>query len=856
MSESIFGIEPDRVEIAVRRIKKERDGYAKMNVLEAFGVEWGDRNAAIWELVRQGHYDAWNDPAIWGELTQGEVFESVSAGDLVDFLANVEHFDKHSNASGSGRDQAICEDEYDQGFHDDHYDGGYEEPGYESPRLVSFWPEALDAMAMHAYAENAELVESRLNEFDPKVQKGLQLVRRRFGAVERDVLPDQTVESLAKTHVWQSLPWYVWDVVDAELTQLEIGGQDSDGLRARWQFLSNFSDEQQWARAVLDAVFSEDYAPSFNKTLEAWMIADLEQLEWLISEVSLYSEDRLHAWELIAAREAEPDELMQIAKSLAEENRVAQAEFAAIAAVHAAIEQGEEAPEDALELIAFETLDNPTHRSGYHSLPKLIGALQAFDEEQVVARFLGGFDSKYGKANPFPALKACPHSDALLQKAFETIEVVAADEYTNFGSMNKVAFGLAMLGTDGLAPIAKAFDAGEEPTARNTYRRAIIAILADADEAQKAVYDRFVSLADFDAEEGVREYDLGQYVANDYRAALAKMPDERAVARVRQDLVDKPNWHRALAALQSLPKDELLDQAFELIGRKGLPPKDDFDWFRPVLNELREAIEPYLGPTLAVSDSPDFHNAVKGHLGEETYDAVLAEVGGSGAADSGPADKIGRLAKAAFEANPDEESTTVYVFERLDAEPDGDTLNRIGGRPFGITAQTWPLRGDDADSPMQHMLTLDLETVPKLRAGLDDTVRALSVFVRNPDYNEAWTAHNDDTQVVAVGRDACAKFEGELPVGDEAATGFAVHEVEVPVGAFTVPYDGDADLRGVRDAIYSTNAWGGGRGPLWLQGEEYFGKFVLQFDEGFVFMNLGDCGIMYVFADTAFWQCH
>lgn len=70
-----------------------------------------------------------------------------------------------------------------------------------------------------------------------------------------------------------------------------------------------------------------------------------------------------------------------------------------------------------------------------------------------------------------------------------------------------------------------------------------------------------------------------------------------------------------------------------------------------------------------------------------------------------------------------------------------------------------------------------------------------------------------------------------------------------------MPYDGDKDLRAVRSAIYSAYAWGGPE-PMWLQGDEYFGVFAMQFDEGFAYMNLGDSGIMYVFADTAFWQCH
>lgn len=47
-----------------------------------------------------------------------------------------------------------------------------------------------------------------------------------------------------------------------------------------------------------------------------------------------------------------------------------------------------------------------------------------------------------------------------------------------------------------------------------------------------------------------------------------------------------------------------------------------------------------------------------------------------------------------------------------------------------------------------------------------------------------------------------------------------------------------------------------GGSAIWLQGNEYDGEIIMQFDNCLVDMNLGDGGIMYVFKDTAFWQCH
>ncbi len=146
---------------------------------------------------------------------------------------------------------------------------------------------------------------------------------------------------------------------------------------------------------------------------------------------------------------------------------------------------------------------------------------------------------------------------------------------------------------------------------------------------------------------------------------------------------------------------------------------------------------------------------------------MLDEAGGESAADKGKADKIQRLSNAWFEANTDADRCVVYVMERSDEGPAEGTLNRIGGRPFGVTSESWPSK--DADTPMHHMLTIDLSTMPGCRSMYKDDVRGLSLFVNSPNHNKAWTPGNPDSEVVVLRDEDVSEFEGELPVGDDTA---------------------------------------------------------------------------------------
>lgn len=198
-------------------------------------------------------------------------------------------------------------------------------------------------------------------------------------------------------------------------------------------------------------------------------------------------------------------------------------------------------------------------------------------------------------------------------------------------------------------------------------------------------------------------------------------------------------------------------------------------------------------------------------------------------------------------------------------------INRVGGRPIGFDAASWPRR---EGAPMHHVLTIDLREHPTFGP---PGVRALALFISSPDQHEAYAARNDHTRVVLLS-DADLQ-RGEPPWPPELAG----TDTLAP-GALR--FESAATL--TREEIYRHSF--AGAFPIWLQGDEsedYGGgdddyddegsdeyddgdgdgddvprpdpprHFVLQFDESLIpGINLGDLGIMYVFAETAWFQCH
>lgn len=211
--------------------------------------------------------------------------------------------------------------------------------------------------------------------------------------------------------------------------------------------------------------------------------------------------------------------------------------------------------------------------------------------------------------------------------------------------------------------------------------------------------------------------------------------------------------------------------------------------------------------------------------------------------------------------NNKSQTTTAYIIEKIEQKPSLKDINRVAGTSIGISDENWPMFNDEK---MAHVITIDLNSTPDLKKQFPNGVEAFALFISNFFDNQAYVPMNNEAKCVMLTKLDLEKGTNNwvAPVEEgfykPEACIFKCHEVVLPVEVF----DEEIYNRKETDPIYILSERltqypiAGGR-PIWLQSPQHEGNdVILQFDEGLVDINLGDGGVMYVFKDTAFWQCH
>lgn len=197
-----------------------------------------------------------------------------------------------------------------------------------------------------------------------------------------------------------------------------------------------------------------------------------------------------------------------------------------------------------------------------------------------------------------------------------------------------------------------------------------------------------------------------------------------------------------------------------------------------------------------------------------------------------------------------------YLSSDDEAEPAAGELMRVGGAPVGFaSAEAFPV--GESGERMEHIVTFDLAKLPLLAARLPQGLRALSLFVADPQENEAYSPASGcsawvmlTAEQVAQNAQPCADYEPYTQ-----ARAVRCEEVQVPIACFE-RLPAHVLMKELQKELFNAPCYLLGA-PIWLQGKEGEDEdFLGQFDEKFADINLGDCGVMYLFKDTAFWQCY
>ncbi len=226
--------------------------------------------------------------------------------------------------------------------------------------------------------------------------------------------------------------------------------------------------------------------------------------------------------------------------------------------------------------------------------------------------------------------------------------------------------------------------------------------------------------------------------------------------------------------------------------------------------------------------------------------------------------EIETLLKNFYKENPETNDYLYTIYIPYPTDTPVSEYNRVS--PYAnIPLEEWPKT--KGNKYLQHLLSLDLQTVPAV--GIKDA-KVLSLFISDIYENEAFEPLIDETFVKLIKTPA---QESIIPPGvmdwtkineeedfytPTEAFYFNLLELKIPATVMEHAWsleEKDSVASQIHKKIFNLPAYIGGE-PIWLQGEDHTGDFVMQFQEAFLPVNMGDSGELYVFTDTAFWQCY
>jgi len=693
---------------------------------------------------------------------------------------------------------------------------------FDGELIVHGWPAELDQLAAAAYGKDRAPWDTGHAKLAKLARPGLAMMRARFGGTKP---PKGALPRIAKVLLAGKLCDWLWLPRDGERTAVEL----FESYRPNadfYAYVGVFGTRAEWDRSLLDVALkrlAHDEDVGVGLLAEAAREAERSELVPLLDACG--GMDRMpHALAFLDARDDSPADLLWVADRLKDVTTDIGAVCRHTAIVRlAAANKPIPAKLDA-KLVGrgWETFAGRTLFAGLERFVGAIAALPAARRRAVLERLLADLQSR---ARAIPALASEP---SLLERGAHAMledpqRAQRADEY---------ALAFSRLGVAHLPWLVEQLETAADPGVADLWRRAIFYILRDEWRAGREVtpkYDRLITVTEW-SESG---YYAG--IVGPMRELLRAMPEPRAEAIVLAAL-DGPAYSRAFMLASTRPTERVLAKALGGFVAH-LADMDEHDLVFALRSLGEETARPHLERALAESRGDRKLVEAVAEAFDRTY---LASISSFRPPTYG--ERVAALADAHLGPK-----TRLYFLERREGPPEEGELSRVGGPALGIPPKKWPSKGK---RKLTHVFTLDLAAMPELRTQLGNA-RALSLFVLDPSLNEASEPDTDWSEVVLLDDEAVAR--GETGESDSEPRGVDISSADVPTAMFDEQRP--PELKELRKLVFQAPCRALGS-PMWIQEDEHFGPFALQFDEMFADINLGDSGVMYVFPDTAFWQCY
>lgn len=832
MEESLIAeFKPARLKTMAEQVAKKQDSYAKISYLQKY-LEYKQEIPFLWQLHKLGYLALEKEFLLWSDLAENEYRPPVEL--FINLISKIQNFEFG-----------------DWNLH------------YASSPL---WPAGLDQLACYYYPKHPEAFQEALPTLSEPIQEALKTVMVRCG--QKVKWKVKIAEKLAYQQLFdygigtrvgsargkEMMVW--WPDKNSEdqvsVCQLETGFPNE----LFYQYIQLFCSLEEYEAALLTQADQDKYMRlNWPQCYDLMRIAPTEKLFDYYKCISHSKSEELLKFILDELRKDTQENWVPALSKMKKENAYDTKKFREQIAV-GLMQNNQINQTQFLEHLNFKSFDlpllsdNPFH---FKSVESFLETLNKVNTENL-KKHIDQINDAYHMQRATVAFHLIKDKKWWDQK-FEKVYEGATEFNLNFTGSDtaSIIYGFAKIAEVDFNYVYNKFKKQTEANKKDLLRSALILYLYFKPEAEDSnVPIELITCNQWsEAEKNGAFTWQNQFIF--IRGVFKKLSDYQKNAIIQKDCKDPSSASGRIISYIGTLDSQINDSTKSLLTQTITEHYNSFKFdYRNLIEETikkdPKAWLSFIKESIHQGASKRLIQCYKSAYDAKKVDKIIKKVEeskGKKPKKKNKAEELKELCEEFFKENPKADSTIMYVFLKEKTE---NSYNQTGGNSKGIAKKDYP---SFQNEPMTHVLTLDLSNLPILAKRFDNDIQTLSLFISDLDHNQAFEPYNAETHTIASKKSDLKKKPTK---GD-----FKAYEVKVPTIVFYQTDDRDRELsdaeEDIRSFIYQLHAWYGPY-PIWLQYPEPGNKFIMQFDEAFVSMNLGDSGVFYWFDDTGFWQCH